>query len=138
MPYHGRYYLTVCYIFNLFHKTLQASKIHNVIYLIIMWYLFRKIEQHVQDIILSPVTGADDIFWSQGGLFVQYPGSAEVLQKQSHESWKFPSVPVTSDSFFFLHIIFVSPEKATYRDYFRWQCRRRRPDFLVWSITLSL
>ena len=29
--------------------------------------------------------------------------------------------------------IFVSPEKVTYRDYFR-----RRPDFLVRSITLSL
>ena len=37
---------------------------------------------------------------------MQYQGSAEVLQKQSPENWKFSSVPVTSDSFFFLHIIF--------------------------------
>ena len=37
------------------------------------------------------------------------------------------------------HSFFVSPEKATYRDYFRQRCwRRQRPDFLVWSITLSL
>ena len=54
---------------------------------------------------LSPVTVTDGIFWSQGGLFTQYRGSVEVLQKQSPESWKLPSVPVTSDSFFFLHII---------------------------------
>ena len=34
---------------------------------------------------------------------------------------------------------FVSSEKATYRDYFRRRWRRRRcPDFLVRSITLSL
>ena len=50
---------------------------------------------------LLPVTGAD---W--GGLFTRYRGSAEVLQKRSPESRKFPSVPVTSDCFFFLHIIF--------------------------------
>ena len=35
--------------------------------------------------------------------------------------------------------IFVSPQKATYRDYWRRRCRRcRHPDFLVRSITLSL
>ena len=37
---------------------------------------------------------------------MQYQGSAELLQKQSPERWKFPSVPVASDSFIFLHIIF--------------------------------
>ena len=40
-------------------------------------------------------------------------------------------------------VFIVSPEKTTYRDYFRrwwrhWRCRWRRPDFLVRSITLSL
>ena len=47
---------------------------------------------------LSPVTGADGIFWSRGGLFMQYRGSAKVLQGQLSESRKFPSTPVLSDS----------------------------------------
>ena len=37
---------------------------------------------------------------------MQYRGSAEVLQKQSPKSRKFPFVQITSDSFFFLNIIF--------------------------------
>ena len=44
-----------------------------------------------------------------------YRGTAEIVTRE-------PEIPismVTSDSFFFLYIIFVSPEKATYRDYFR-------------------
>ena len=42
------------------------------------------------------------------GLFTKYRGSAEVLQKQSSENMKFPSLglPVISDSLFFLHVIF--------------------------------
>ena len=56
---------------------------------------------------------ADGIFWSQGGLFTQYWGSAEVLQKQSSESQKFLSVLVSSDSFFFLHIIFKNNNWVT-------------------------
>ena len=56
---------------------------------------------------LSPVTDADGIFRSRGGLFTQYRGYAEVLQKQSPESWKFPSLPVTGDRIFFLHIIYL-------------------------------
>ena len=35
-------------------------------------------------------------------------------------------------------VLFVSPENATYTDYFRWCRRQRRPDLLVRSITLSL
>ena len=40
----------------------------------------------------------------------------------------------------FEELLFVSPKKARYRDYFRRWYRRRRwhPDFLVRSITLSL
>ena len=52
---------------------------------------------------LSPLTSEDGIFQSLGGLFTQYRGSAEELQKQLTESRKFLSVPVTSDSLFFLH-----------------------------------
>ena len=37
-----------------------------------------------------------------------------------------------------LHYVIVSPEKATYTDYFRRRWQRRRPDFLVQSITSSL
>ena len=35
-------------------------------------------------------------------------GSVEVLQKQATESRKFPYVPVSSDSFFFLNIIYTN------------------------------
>ena len=55
---------------------------------------------------LPTVTDVDGIFRFRGELFTQYQGSAEVLQNQSPESQKCPPVPVTSDSFFFLHIIF--------------------------------
>ena len=57
----------------------------------------------------------------------------------------YPFVTSGDHRYFIIHDFFVSPEKATYRDYFRqwWWCRRRcrccrRPDFLVRSITLSL
>ena len=46
-----------------------------------------------------------------GGLFTQNRGSAEVLQKQSPEGRKLPSVQATSDSFFFWHIIFKNKEQ---------------------------
>ena len=53
---------------------------------------------------LSPVSGADGIFRSQGGLFMQYQGCAELLQKQSPKSWKFPSVTVVFSCISFLKI----------------------------------
>ena len=69
-----------------------------------VWFFIENVVLNFKN--LSPVTGADGIFRYRGELFMQYRGSAKVLQKQSSEIRKFPSVLVTSDSFFFLHIIF--------------------------------
>ena len=46
------------------------------------------------------------------GLEVDCLRSTETLQKQSAESRKFPSVPVTSDSIFVLHIIFRNKNRS--------------------------
>ena len=82
----------------------------------------------------------DDYFWY---LFIFQDEKAS-YDVNGHDPDPTPRYDYTNEnrSVFF---IFVWPEKATYRDYLclrhRWRCRwwsRRRPDFLVWSITLSL
>ena len=52
------------------------------------------------------VIGTDWISLSQVGLFTQYRGTNEVQQKQLSKNRTFPSLPLISDSFIFVHIIF--------------------------------
>ena len=58
----------------------------------------------------------------EGGLFTQYRGFAEVLQKQLPESWKFPFIPVNSESLFSLHIIFKKTNGANVFNIYVYKC----------------
>ena len=74
------------------HILSPLSYVHDTIfnYFARQFLIFKACISYIKN--LSLVTGEDGIFRSRGGLFTQYRGR------------KFKSVPVTSDSFFFLQI----------------------------------
>ena len=105
-----------------------------------------RVQQHRQEIIQELASMVKELL-IQFYKSTRFKPTRIIFYRDGVSEGQFQSVRSTRILFIYtyykycrFHPIFVSPEKATYRDYFRRPCHRQCwcPDFLVRSITLSL